>query len=127
MNYYEEDDDGEYYTYDDYTPKTTDPGPWLFIFTFIYSISCMLMLPCVVVCQRRYLQRQLGHELLNKQSIEEKDSNIEIDVEVNHSGDIEMELVEDEIHQQIARASPNLRINNNEVSFKSIYSCEKMV
>ena len=123
MNY-KEDDDGEFYSYD-YTPKTTDPGPWLFIFVAIYSFSCMLILPCLVVCERRYLQRQLDHEQLNDQSLEEEDSNSETKEEIDNLGDIETQLVEDENHQQIICSSSNLFINNIEVSFKSIYSCEK--
>ena len=87
-------------------PKRLIPDRGYLSLLAIYSISCMLMLPCLVVCQRRYLQRQLGHEQLNDQSIEEEDSNSETEEEVNHSGDIETQLVEDENHQQIAYELP---------------------
>ena len=45
------DDDG--YTYDDYIPKTNDPGPWILIGISIYSFMCLVVLPFLVICGNR--------------------------------------------------------------------------
>ena len=51
-------DDG----FDDYVPKTHDPGPWMLIGVCIYSIFCVLILPVLVILGKRREQRLLDRK-----------------------------------------------------------------
>eukprot|EP00521_Asterionellopsis_glacialis_P013049 CAMPEP_0195293792 /NCGR_PEP_ID=MMETSP0707-20130614/13354_1 /TAXON_ID=33640 /ORGANISM="Asterionellopsis glacialis, Strain CCMP134" /LENGTH=987 /DNA_ID=CAMNT_0040354587 /DNA_START=164 /DNA_END=3127 /DNA_ORIENTATION=+ len=52
------DDDG----FVDYIATTTDPGPWMLISVCIYSISCLLILPILVVLGKRRQRRLLDEK-----------------------------------------------------------------
>ena len=51
-------DDG----FDDYVPKTHDPGPWMLIGVCTYSIFCVLILPVLVILGKRREQRLLDRK-----------------------------------------------------------------
>jgi len=48
------DDEYYYYGFDNYVPKTQDPGPWMLIGVCIYSIFCVLILPVLVIVGDRW-------------------------------------------------------------------------
>ena len=41
----EDDNYDDYEGFDDYVPKTIDPGPWMLIGVSVYSLSCIIILP----------------------------------------------------------------------------------
>jgi len=75
-----EDDDDYYYYYDgfdNYVPKTIDPGPWMLIGVSVYSLICIIVLPFfVVIGNRRERRRMLVVEKKLEGDDLEQDSSI---------------------------------------------------
>jgi len=44
--------------FDNYVAKTQNAGPWMLIGVFLYSVSCVLVLPVLVSLGRRRQRRQ---------------------------------------------------------------------
>jgi hypothetical protein len=51
-------DDG----FDNYIPKTVDPGPWMLIGVCLYSIFCVILLPILVVIGQKLDDRKLDRK-----------------------------------------------------------------
>ncbi len=48
------DEDG----FENYIPTTTDPGPWLFGGTALYSVGCIVMIPILVTIKKKRIEKQ---------------------------------------------------------------------
>jgi len=78
------DDDYTYYQsvgFDNYIPKTINPGPWLLIITTIICLSTIYILPCIVIVGKRIQKRKLNNK--NKENeLLEINNNVNDDEEV---------------------------------------------
>ena len=56
------DDDGMQESFDNYTPKTTDPGVWMLVGVCVYSLLCICILPILVICGNRREKSRLDRK-----------------------------------------------------------------
>ena len=117
-SYYAEDDaDDRYYEtdFDNYVPKTNDPGPWLFIGVCIYSVICLAILPLVVMCGNRREKRRVDREEWNKSEDDNEEEISESKEETDHIGAVETELVQDtnDHRRTKVKTISNNRANSN--------------
>lgn len=69
---YAYDDDG----FEDYDAKTTEPGPWLLIAVLSYSVLCILLLPVLVVIERKRQLRRVDKSRWNDATAPDYDGSI---------------------------------------------------
>lgn len=65
-----EDDDYYYEGFDNYVPKTVDPGPWMLIGVSVYSLLCIIILPFLVVIGNRRERRRMEKKKLEGNDLE---------------------------------------------------------
>ena len=105
---YYEDDDG--YTYDDYLPKTHDPGQWMLVGVGLYSLLCLFALPFLVVCGNRREKGRLNRKEWEKIQMDQKDvdaSSIDTKADVDHPESIIIESDDNDIEIVLKDDSTN--------------------
>ncbi len=90
-------------SFDDYIPKTVDPGNWMFIGVSLYSLLCLCVLPFLVICGNRLEKRRVDREewaRLEKEAheLELAEEVAEAKEEIAHIGAIETEFVQESDH-----------------------------
>jgi len=66
-----EDDDYYYEGFDNYVPKTIDPGPWMLIGVSVYSLFCIIILPFLVVIGNSRDRRRMEKKKLEGNDLEQ--------------------------------------------------------
>ena len=66
-----EDDEYYYEGFDNYVPKTIDPGPWMLIGVSVYSLFCIIILPFLVVIGNSRDRRRMEKKKLEGNDLEQ--------------------------------------------------------
>jgi hypothetical protein len=104
-------DDG----FDNYEPKTIDPGPWMLVGVSVYSIFCAIILPFLVVIGNKRERRRIDRNAWN-----EDDDSTPNDSVISSGGKIG--------HMEVDFKSPNpsatqrRRNYNSDTKVKNPYS-----
>lgn len=127
---YYDDDDG--YTYDDYIPKTHDPGHWMLVGVGLYSLLCLIALPFLVVCGNRRETRRLNIKEWEKIQMDQKevdDNSIDTKADVDHPESIIIESDGNEIDRDVLKDNDTKKCNEskNHLTNQSSFSPKSII
>lgn len=56
-----------------YVPKTTEPGPWIFVLVAAYTLILMALLPAAVIWGRRYEEKRQAERAATEEALDDGD------------------------------------------------------